>query len=206
MTAGNLPTALNARFAFRLLVVALGGNRGHRRDAYDTMGSVTCVTLRPSEKYHRRPACIEETLAIGTRLMVPYTLALKAEVLYLADRAIEALEAINEADVVVKYSEQRWLCAELHRLRGIFLAAVTGEDRQIQNALSAAIDTAKQQKPVSFARRAKATYADTSARKAEFPGNNDSGSLADSSKSLAPFEPSAFGKRATIINILSSAR
>jgi hypothetical protein len=26
-------------------------------DAYDTLGSATCVTLRPSEKYHRRPAC-----------------------------------------------------------------------------------------------------------------------------------------------------
>ena len=47
---------------------------------------------------------IEDTLAIGTRLMVPYMLALKAEVLYLADRTIEALEAINEADLVVNPS------------------------------------------------------------------------------------------------------
>jgi hypothetical protein len=30
---------------------------GPRRDAYDTLGSATCVTLKPSEKYHRRPAC-----------------------------------------------------------------------------------------------------------------------------------------------------
>jgi hypothetical protein len=35
-------------------------NRGHRRDAYDTLGSVTCLTLRPSEKYHRPPACAAE--------------------------------------------------------------------------------------------------------------------------------------------------
>jgi hypothetical protein len=31
------------------------GNREHRRDAYDTLDLATCVTLRPSEKYHRRP-------------------------------------------------------------------------------------------------------------------------------------------------------
>jgi hypothetical protein len=42
---------------FRLSIVAGGGNLGHRRDAYDTFGSATCVKLRPSEKYHRRPAC-----------------------------------------------------------------------------------------------------------------------------------------------------
>jgi hypothetical protein len=45
----NLRTALRARSAF-------GPDRrpwresGRRRDAYDTVGSVTCVTLRPSEK------------------------------------------------------------------------------------------------------------------------------------------------------------
>ena len=31
--------------AFRLLIVVVGGNREDRRDAYDTMNSVTCVTL-----------------------------------------------------------------------------------------------------------------------------------------------------------------
>jgi hypothetical protein len=31
---------------------------GHRRDAYDTLGLATCVRFRPSEKYHRRPACV----------------------------------------------------------------------------------------------------------------------------------------------------
>jgi hypothetical protein len=35
---------------FRLSIVADGGNREHRRDAYNTLGSATCVTLRPSEK------------------------------------------------------------------------------------------------------------------------------------------------------------
>jgi hypothetical protein len=36
------------------------GIREHRRDAYDTLGLATCVALRPSEKYHRRPACAAE--------------------------------------------------------------------------------------------------------------------------------------------------
>jgi hypothetical protein len=44
----------------RLVMVVIGGNRGHRRDAYDTLNSVTCAALRPSEKYHRRPACAAE--------------------------------------------------------------------------------------------------------------------------------------------------
>jgi hypothetical protein len=32
--------------------------RVHRRDAYDTLDLATCMTLRQSEKYHRRPACV----------------------------------------------------------------------------------------------------------------------------------------------------
>jgi L-methionine (R)-S-oxide reductase len=38
------------------------GIREHRRDAYDTLGLATCVALRPSEKYHRRPACVFEMM------------------------------------------------------------------------------------------------------------------------------------------------
>ena len=45
MMAGNLRKALQARSVFRLSVIALGGNREHRRDAYDTLDLVTCVAL-----------------------------------------------------------------------------------------------------------------------------------------------------------------
>jgi hypothetical protein len=45
MIAGNLRTVLQARSVFRLSVIALGGNREHRRDAYDTLGLVTCAPL-----------------------------------------------------------------------------------------------------------------------------------------------------------------
>jgi hypothetical protein len=92
--------------------------------------------------------------------MVQYMFALKAEALHLADRTIESLEALNEADALVKYSEERWLCAEIHRLRGIFLAASTSDELRIETAFLAAIDTAKRQKSVSFARRAEVTFAE----------------------------------------------
>jgi hypothetical protein len=48
-------------------------------------------------------------------LVMPYWLALKAEVLHLADRTSEALEAITEAEALVVRTEERWWCAELHR-------------------------------------------------------------------------------------------
>jgi hypothetical protein len=36
----------------------LAGIGNTRRDAYDTLGSATCVALGPSESYRRRPACV----------------------------------------------------------------------------------------------------------------------------------------------------
>jgi hypothetical protein len=62
--------------------------------------------------------------ATGAMLQVPYYLALKAEALYLADRTSEALEGIREAETLIERSEERWWCAELYRLRGVFLAAM----------------------------------------------------------------------------------
>jgi hypothetical protein len=54
----------------------------------------------------------------------PFLLALKAEALHLADRTSEALEAIKKAEKVVERSEERQWYAELHRLRGVFLATL----------------------------------------------------------------------------------
>ena len=54
--------------------------------------------------------------------------------------------------------ENRYWCAELHRLRGVFLAAMGADEAQIEASLSAAITTAKQQKSVSLEKRAEATY------------------------------------------------
>ena len=57
-------------------------------------------------------------------LALAYYLALKAEALHLADRISEALQAIKDAEAVVQKTEERQHLAELHRLRGVFLATI----------------------------------------------------------------------------------
>jgi serine/threonine protein kinase/predicted ATPase len=104
--------------------------------------------------------------ATGSMLRMPYFLALKAEALHLADRTSEALETIAEAEAWVERSEERWWCAELHRLRGVFLVAIGAEEIQIEDSFCAAIRIAKQQKSVSLQKRAEATYAEYRRQKA----------------------------------------
>jgi predicted ATPase len=107
--------------------------------------------------------------ATGSKICVPYWLALKAEALHLADRTSEALEAISAAEAVVERSEERWWCAELHRLRGVFLAAMGADEGQIEASFCAAIRTATEQKSISLEKRAEATYAEYRRQKAGGP-------------------------------------
>ena len=97
---------------------------------------------------------------------MPYYLALKAEALYLAHRASEALGTIGEAETLVERSGERWWYAELHRLRGVFLATIGAEKTQIEASFCEAIRIAKEQKSVSLAKRAEATYAEYRTQKA----------------------------------------
>jgi len=113
---------------------------------------------------------IRDYHAIGAVLRLPYFLTLKAEALHLADRTVEALEAIREAGRLVERSEARWWCAELHRVRGRFLAAMGADETQIEASFSEAIRIAKQQKSVSLEKRAQATYAEYHRRKASGSG------------------------------------
>src|SRR5215469_9816173 len=101
---------------------------------------------------------------------MPYFLALKAEALYLANRTSEAHEAINEAEALAERLEQRYFSAELHRLRGVFLAAIGGEESQIEASFSEAIRIAREQKSVSLERRAQETYAEYQRQKASASG------------------------------------
>jgi predicted ATPase len=96
--------------------------------------------------------------ATGSKICVPYWLALKAEALHLADRASEALEAIREAEALVESSEERWWSAELSRLRAVFLAAIGADEAQIEPSLREAIRIAREQKSISLEKRAEATY------------------------------------------------
>jgi serine/threonine protein kinase/predicted ATPase len=109
---------------------------------------------------------IEDWRATGSTLIVPYYLGLKAEALHLADRTSEALEAIREAEALAERSEERWWCAELYRLRGVFLAALDADETQIEASFCAAIRIAKEQKSVSLEKRAEGTYAEYRRQKA----------------------------------------
>jgi serine/threonine protein kinase len=91
---------------------------------------------------------------------VPHCLGLKAEALHLAHRTSEALEAIREAEKIVERSEEREWCAELQRLRGVFLAKMGATRAEIEKAFSNAIRTSKQQKSISLEKRAEETYAE----------------------------------------------
>ena len=90
----------------------------------------------------------------------------------MGDRTFEALEAIKEAEVVADRSEGRWWCAEMRRLRGVFLATLGAEEAQIQASFCAAIRIAKEQKSISLAKRAEGTYAEYRRQKARALGGH----------------------------------
>jgi tetratricopeptide (TPR) repeat protein len=96
----------------------------------------------------------------------PFLLSLKAEALHLSERTSEALEAIKEAEKVVERSEERQWGAELHRLRGVFLATLGAAETQIEASFCAAIRTAREQKSISLEKRAEGTYAEYRKQKA----------------------------------------
>jgi predicted ATPase len=112
--------------------------------------------------------------ATGSKICVPYWLALKAEALHLADRTSEALEAIREAQALAERFEERWWSAELYRLRSVFLAAMGADETQIEASFCAAIRVAQEQKSVSLEKRAEATYAEYRRQKRAGPADVDS--------------------------------
>jgi hypothetical protein len=113
------------------------------------------LTARGHPVKNRRDAC--STAA-------SFSLALKAEALHLADRTSEALAAIEEAEALVERSEDCWWCAELHRLRGLFLAAIGADETQIETSFNEAIRIATEQKSISLKKRAEASYAEYARR------------------------------------------
>jgi hypothetical protein len=115
---------------------------------------------------------IEGWRETGAMLVMTYWLALKAEAFYLADCISEALEAIREAEALVERSEERWWCAELYRLRGVFLTAIDGEEAQIVASFREAIRTAREQKSLFLEKRAEATYAEYRRQKASALGGH----------------------------------
>jgi tetratricopeptide (TPR) repeat protein len=113
---------------------------------------------------------IRDFRATGSVLALPGYLARKAEALHVADRSSEALEVINEAESVAERFEQRVSFAELHRLRGVFLTAIGAEETQIEASFCEAIRIAREQKSVSLAKRAEASYTEYRRQKASVSG------------------------------------
>ena len=115
---------------------------------------------------------IRDLRANSTVLDLPFFLAGKAEALHLADRTSEALEAINEAVAIAERFEHGHCSAELHRLRGVFFAALGAEETQIEASFCEAIRIAKEQKSVSLEKRAEGTYAEYRRQKAGALGDH----------------------------------
>ena len=124
----------------------------------------------PAEGLSRIGDGIVDWRATGSKMCVPYWLALKAEALHLAERTSEALDAIKEAEVLAERFGGRWWCAELHRLKGVFLTALGTKEAQIEASFSEAIRIAREQKSVSLEKRAEATYAEYRRQKASGSG------------------------------------
>jgi tetratricopeptide (TPR) repeat protein len=116
---------------------------------------------------------IEDFRATGCALGLPLFLVLKAEALYLADRTSEALESLREAEALAERIQLRWCSAELHRLRGVFLAAIGADETQIETSFCEAIRIASEQKSISLKKRAEATYAKYCSQRATASGLHD---------------------------------
>jgi tetratricopeptide (TPR) repeat protein len=118
---------------------------------------------------------IKDYRPTGSVLGLAPDLARKAEALYLADRTSEALEAINEAVAIAERFEHGYCSAELHRLRGVFLATLGADATQIEASFCEALRIAKEQKSVSQEKRAEATYAQYRRQKASASGGRGFG-------------------------------
>jgi hypothetical protein len=129
-------------------------------------GWALSVSGNPAEGIPWIEQGIRDIRATGTVFGLPAHLARKAEALHLADRTCEALAAINEAEAMAEKIEQRFWCAELHRLRAAFLAALGAHETEIEASFCEAVKIAKEQKSVSLEKRAEATYAEYCRQKA----------------------------------------
>jgi hypothetical protein len=76
----------------------------------------------------------------------------------------------SEAAALAERFEIGWWYAELHRLRGVFLAALGAEEAQIDACFCEAIRIAREQKSIFLEKRAEGTYAEYRRQKASGSG------------------------------------
>jgi serine/threonine protein kinase len=138
-------------------------------------GWVLSVSGEPVEGILWIEQGIKDYRAPGSTLGLPYFLGLKAEALFAANRSSEALETVEDAEAAAQQCEARFWCAELHRLRGVFLANIGADEVQIEASLREAIRIAKEQKSISLEKRAEATYSEYRRQKASAAGGRGFG-------------------------------
>ncbi|HET9981857.1 MAG TPA: AAA family ATPase, partial [Ktedonobacterales bacterium] len=90
-------------------------------------------------------ASIEEFMASGARLRLPYYFALLAQVYGLANRPREGLAAIEEGLAQARNSNERCWDAELHRIRGELMVANGQDARDAEAAVQRAVTIARRQ-------------------------------------------------------------
>jgi serine/threonine protein kinase/tetratricopeptide (TPR) repeat protein len=115
-------------------------------------------------------AGIRDFRATGAIVGLPCSLVLKAEALYLANRTSEALSALEEAQAVAQRTEDREYFVELHRLRGVFLAANGADEVKIEASFREAIRIAQEQKSISLEKCGESTLAEYRRQKARASG------------------------------------
>ena len=76
----------------------------------------------------------------------------------------------DEAEALAERFENRYWSAELHRLRGVFLATLGADETQVEASFAEAIRIAKEQKSILVEKRAEATYAEYRRQKASGSG------------------------------------
>ncbi|HEU5345585.1 MAG TPA: AAA family ATPase [Ktedonobacterales bacterium] len=102
---------------------------------------------------------IEEFVASGARLRLPYYLALLAQVYGLANRPGEGLAAIEEGLAHARNSNERCWDAELHRIRCELMLASGQDARDAEAAVTRAVTLARRQHARALELRALLTLA-----------------------------------------------
>jgi predicted ATPase len=92
--------------------------------------------------------------AMGTELLVPYTLALLAEACGQAEQIDEGLRLLAEALAVADSTAERWYEAELYRLKGELLHQSAAPPGEAEQSLQHALEIARRQQAKSWELRA----------------------------------------------------
>jgi len=108
---------------------------------------------------------VEDFRSSGTVNNLPLWLLLKAEALYLTERAAQALDAINEAESLAERYERHTVLTGLHRLRAVFLAPVGADETQIEASFCEAIRIARSRSRFCWSNALKQPTQNTAAKK-----------------------------------------